>query len=222
MNEDAIMLSALQHFVFCRRQWALIHLEQIWLENERTVDGRIMHQRAHDEKQIEKRGDLLIVRGIRVHSFSLNAVGVCDVVEFHRNSNGISLPDYEGLWHPYPVEYKRGSPKSHDADELQLCAQALCLEEMLLVNIPEGSLYYGETKRRVRVAFTPEMRERVRELILEMHQYTKSGYTPRPKPTKGCNACSLQEVCLPKLNRNPSVSDYIHHHLGEDATCESY
>lgn len=221
MMDEPIMLSALQHFVFCRRQWALIHLEQQWQENERTMDGQIMHRRAHDEKQVEKRGGILIMRGLRVHSSVLNATGICDVVEFHADPDGITLPEYEGRWIPYPVEYKRGRPKSHDADELQLCAQAMCLEEMLLANIPEGSLFYGETRRRTRVAFTDEMRKRVSDLLLEMHQHARRGHTPRPKVGKGCNACSLKELCLPGLQRSPSVSAYIRQHLKGDSTCES-
>ena len=136
------MLSELQHFAFCRRQWALIHIDQQWQDNARTADGSIMHRRAHDEKQIERRGDIITMRGLHVRSNALGAVGICDVVEFCRDPSGISLPGYDGLWLPYPVEYKRGAPKSHDADELQLCAQAMCLEEMLLCSIPEGSLFY--------------------------------------------------------------------------------
>ena len=215
------MLSALQHFVFCRRQWALIHLEQQWKDNVRTVEGNLMHRRAHDEKQVERRGDLLIMRGLRVRSQRLGATGVCDVVEFHQDPGGVTLPGYEGLWSPYPVEYKRGSPKAHDADELQLCAQAMCLEEMLLCTISEGSLYYGETRRRTRVAFTPEMRQRVESLLNEMQQYTERGYTPRPKPTKGCNACSLKDICLPKLHRTSSVEAYLHQHAREGDICEN-
>lgn len=215
------MLSALQHFVFCRRQWALIHLEQQWQDNVRTVEGNLMHRRAHDEKQFERRGDLLIMRGLRVRSERLHATGICDVVEFRRHPQGIVLLGEEGQWQPYPVEYKRGSPKAHDADELQLCAQAMCLEEMLLCTIPEGSLYYGETRRRTRVAFTSEMRQRVESLLSEMQQYTERGYTPRPKPTKACNACSLKDVCLPKLHRTTSVDAYLRQHAKEGDICEN-
>ena len=218
-EQGAIVLSALQHFVFCRRQWALIHLEQQWADNVRTVEGNLMHRRAHDEKQVEKRGDLLVLRGLHVRSETLQVTGICDVVEFHQCQNGVPLQGYEGLWQPYPVEYKRGSPKPHDADELQLCAQAMCLEEMLLCTIPEGSLYYGENRRRTQISFTPEMRERVSALLVEMRQYTERGYTPRPKPTKGCNACSLKDVCLPILQRTTSVASYLRQHVKEDDSC---
>lgn len=215
MNEEPLMISALQHFVFCRRQWALIHVEQLWKDNVRTVEGNLMHQRAHDEKQIEKRSGLIIMRGLRVHSKRLDVTGICDVVEFHQQENGISLPGYEGHWQPYPVEYKRGKPKAHDADELQLCAQAICLEEMLLCAVPEGSLYYGEPRRRTRVEFSADMRKRVETLLAEMHQDMRRGYTPRPRPTRSCQACSLKDLCLPALGRAPSVSEYIGQHMKE-------
>lgn len=215
MNDEPLMISALQHFVFCRRQWALIHVEQLWKDNVRTVEGNLMHQRAHDEKQIEKRPGLITMRGLRVHSRRLNVTGICDVVEFRQQEDGISLPGYEGHWQPYPVEYKRGRPKTHDADELQLCAQAMCLEEMLLCSVPEGSLYYGEPKRRTRVEFSADMRKRVETLLAEMHQDMQRGYTPRPKPTRSCQACSLKDLCLPELGRAPSVADYIGQHVKE-------
>jgi len=174
-----------------------------------------MHQRAHDEKQIEKRGDLVIMRGLRVQSQRLGVHGICDVVEFKRSEKGIALAGYDGRWTPYPVEYKRGKPKTHDADELQLCAQAMCLEEMLLCRIEEGSLFYGETRRRERVAFTEELRVRVKQMFEEMHQYFARGYTPSAKPNKGCNACSLKELCLPRLQKIPKVDEYLKRHIKE-------
>ena len=141
-EDDYLMLSGLQHFAYCRRQWALIHIEQQWAENERTVDGQIFHAVAHDKGRIEKRGDLLITRGLPIKSAQLGMSGICDVVEFHKSAEGVSLASYEGLWQPYPVEYKKGLPKLNEADELQLCGQAICLEEMLLCRIPGGSLFY--------------------------------------------------------------------------------
>ena len=209
------MLSGIQHFAYCRRQWALIHIEQQWAENERTVAGDIMHRRAHDAQQTELRGDKLTMRGVRIRSDEMNITGVCDVVEFHRQPEGIELFGYEGRWSVYPVEYKRGEPKLHDADELQLCAQAMCLEEMLLCRIAEGSLFYGETRRRERVVFTDELRQRVKQMFAEMHQYFARGHTPSAKPDKGCNACSLKELCLPRLKKMPQVQDYLKQHIKE-------
>ena len=208
-EEDYLMLSGLQHFAYCRRQWALIHIEQQWAENERTVDGQIFHSVAHDKARIEKRGELLITRGLPVKSAKLGMSGICDVVEFHKSEEGVSLASYEGLWQPYPVEYKKGLPKLNEADEMQLCGQAICLEEMLLCRIPGGSLFYGENRRREPVEFTEELRRKVYDMAKEMHVLWDKGYTPRVKPQKGCNACSLKEICVPRLGRVKSVSAYI-------------
>lgn len=216
-EDDFLMLSGIQHFIFCRRQWALIHIEQQWAENLRTVDGQLFHSTAHDANKIEKRGDLLIVRGLRVKSATLGISGNCDVVEFHKSSDGIQLFAYDGLWEPYPVEYKKGLPKTDLADELQLCAEAMCLEEMLLCEIPRDSLFYGENRRRTSVEFTQELREQVKATLTEMHDLMNRGYTPKVKPRKGCNACSLKEICLPQLSRKKSVQSYIDESLALDA-----
>lgn len=208
-EEDYLPLSGLQHFAFCRRQWALIHIETQWAENLRTVEGNLLHTRAHDETQRERRGDVLILRGLSVFSPSLGLSGKCDVVEFHVDPAGVPLRGEEGLWRPYPVEYKRGAPKDHQADELQLCAQTMCLEEMLCCSIPEGSLYYGETRRRTRVALDEPLRRQVRVLSEEMHRLYDRGHTPKVKPTKSCSACSLKELCLPALLRKQPVGDYL-------------
>ena len=215
-QEEYLQLSGLQHFAFCRRQWALIHIEQQWRENLRTVEGELLHRRAHDEQLRERRGDTLILRGLTVASPTLGISGKCDVVEFHRNQNGVDLPGEEGLWIPFPVEYKRGKPKEHQADELQLCAQAICLEEMLCCAIPEGALFYGETRRRVTVLFTPELRQQVSVMTEEMHQLYRRGYTPKVKPSKGCSVCSLQELCLPVLMRGKRVDAYLRQEMEEE------
>lgn len=195
----------------------MIHIENLWADNVRTVEGNIMHQRAHDESATESRGDVLILRGLRVESARLGLSGACDVVEFHRHPQGVTLQGREGRWLPYPVEYKRGKPKEDDCDQLQLCAQAMCLEEMFVCEIPEGSLYYGETRRRQRISFTPEMRERVKRMAEEMRAYYDRRHTPAAKPSKACSACSLQDLCLPKLTKRESVSAYIHAHTGDEA-----
>ena len=208
-EEDYLQLSGLQHFVFCRRQWALIHIEGQWAENYRTVDGHLMHERVHDQDFRESRGDCLTVRGLAIHSTELGVSGQCDAVEFHRAPAGIALQNREGLWLPYPVEYKRGKPKKHSADELQLCAQAMCLEEMLCCAVPEGALYYGEPRRRTVVPFTPELRGQVQDNLKEMHELYKRRHTPKVKPSKACNACSLKVLCLPKLMGCKRVADYL-------------
>ena len=208
-EEDFLQLSGLQHFRFCRRQWALIHIENQWNENYFTVDGSLMHENAHDGEKRESRGDLLILRGLPVFSRTLGISGQCDVVEFRRDPDGVSLRGRDGLWKPFPVEYKRGKPKAHSADELQLCAQAMCLEEMLCCDIPQGALFYGEPRRRTAVDFTPELRKDVRDCLAEMHQLYERGYTPKVKPGSMCRACSLKELCLPSLTRRRSVVEYL-------------
>ena len=208
-SEDLLPLSGLQHFAFCRRQWALIHLEQQWQENLQTVEGGLLHRRAHDEAARERRSDTLILRGLQVVSHQLGLSGQCDVVEFHATPKGVPLQGEEGLWQPYPVEYKRGKPKSHQADELQLCAQAMCLEEMLCCAVPEGALFYGETRRRTLVPFSAELREEVQTMLEEMHQLYHRGHTPKVRRSKSCNACSLQELCLPALLKGNDVDTYL-------------
>ena len=208
-EEEFLLLSGLQHFKFCWRQWALIHLEQQWAENYRTVDGELMHSNAHDTDFRESRGDLIITRGVSIFSPTLGVSGQCDVLEYRRGDTGIPIRGKEGLWQPFPVEYKRGSPREDTGDALQLCGQAMCLEEMLCCAIPEGALYYGEIRRRVSVAFTEELRGEVRQMLAQMHELYQRGHTPKVKPTKSCNACSLKELCLPKLMKSRSVSDYL-------------
>lgn len=208
-NEDGyLMLSGIQHFAFCRRQWAIIHIENVWSENERTAEGRILHDNAHDAYRSESRGQVIVSRAMPICSRTLGLSGNCDVVEFRKSADGISLNGKEGRYSVYPVEYKRGAPKEDLCDILQLTAQAMCLEEMLLCEINEGALYYFETKHRMKVAFTAELRETVKNYAAEMHQYFERNYLPRPKRTKACNACSLKEECLPKLATVCSAKEY--------------
>ena len=208
-EDDYLQLSGLQHYAFCRRQWALIHIENLWAENLRTTEGHLLHERAHDTSLRERRGNIITVRGVSVHSPWLGVSGQCDVLEYHADPDGILLPDVDGTWLPYPVEYKRGHSKDTDADRLQLCAQAMCLEEMLCCDIPEGALFYGETRRREVVFFTDDLRARVRDDLAEMHELYRRGHTPKVKPSKSCNACSLKGLCLPKLVKTRSVASYL-------------
>ncbi len=208
-KEDFLMLSGIQHYAFCPRQWAMIHIEQQWEENYYTVDGKIMHTNAHDKEFTEKRGNVIITRGLAIHSRELGISGTCDVVEFHKQEQGIFLSQYGENYIPIPVEYKRGKPKEHNADELQLCAQAMCLEEMLVCEIPKGYLYYGETKKRQEVYFTKELREKVSESFKRMHELFQKQYTPKGKKTKRCQSCSLKNLCLPVIEKTVSVKTYL-------------
>lgn len=213
-EEDYLMLSGIQHYSFCPRQWALIHIEQQWSENYFTVLGNIMHQNAHDKGFTEKRNNKIITRGMSVFSRTLGVRGDCDVVEFYKDKEGISLKNYEERYLPIPVEYKRGKPKEHDADVLQLCAQAMCLEEMLVCTVKKGYLYYGESKRRLMIEFDLDLRQKVSNTFERMHQLYNKRHTPKVKVSKACKACSLSEVCLPKLNKKISVTEYMEKNLG--------
>lgn len=212
-EEEYLLLSGIQHFVFCQRQWALIHLEQQWEENYRTVDGNIMHKNAHDETFHEKRGDVITARGMAVSSPRLGVSGECDVVEFHRDDSGVEIYGQEGRFSVIPIEYKRGKPKTDDSDVMQLAAQAMCLEDMLCCEIPFGFLYYGETKHRLKVDFDGELRSKTCRTIERMHDLYHRGHTPKVKRTKSCNACSLKNICLPVICGNLSASEYMHRRL---------
>lgn len=208
-EDDFLQLSGIQHFAFCRRQWALSYIELQWNENIRTVEGKLLHERAHDDSIVEKRGDKIISRAMPIHSRELGISGESDVVEFHKAKDGITLAGRDGFYQVIPIEYKRGRPKENDVDILQLVSQAMCLEEMLCCEIPVGYLYYGETRHRTAVEITAEHKQRVRDMFNEMHQYFDRKYTPKVKRTKSCNACSLSDICLPVLNKMRSVDRYI-------------
>lgn len=209
-TDELLPLSGIQHFLFCRRQWALIHIERQWQENALTAEGRIMHQRADDPFFTETRNGVITARSVPVASYRLGLVGVCDVVEFTESPEGVKLPGREGLYLAAPVEYKRGKEKRDHSDEAQLCAQAICLEDMLAVTIPRGYLYYGETRHRVEIEITAELRTLVKHMADEMHNYFQSGYTPRVKPSKACRSCSLADICLPELQEKVvAASKYI-------------
>ena len=215
-NEDEFLqFSGIQHFAFCRRQWALIHIEMQWKENLRTVEGQILHENAHNPEMNEKRGNVIVVRAMPVHSRKMGVSGECDVVEFHKSDKGAHINGREGVYMPVPVEYKRGEPKSDNIDILQLAAQALCLEEMFCTDINYGYIYYGETRHRLKVDFDDEIRNEVVKLFEEMHLYYRRGYTPKVKISKKCNACSLKDLCVPVLNKNKSVAEYIDKFISE-------
>lgn len=209
-DEDSyLMLSGIQHFQFCKRQWALIHIEQQWVENVRTIEGQYLHQKADQPFIREKRGEKLIVRAMPIKSNELKITGVCDVVEFIQDSNGVEIEGAEGKYKAFPIEYKRGKPKMDDADILQLTAQAMCLEEMLLCEIDKGYMFYNEIKRRVEVSLTADLKNKVRVIVAEMQDYYYRRHTPKVKTGAFCKNCSLQHICLPELMKKRSVKSYI-------------
>ncbi|MBI5076308.1 MAG: CRISPR-associated protein Cas4 [Nitrospirae bacterium] len=200
-EDNLIMLSALQHFVFCERQCALIHIEQLWTENLFTAEGRIMHDKA-DSNKFESRGNVRIDYSVPMRSLRLGLIGKADVVEFHKRD--------DGTWLPFPVEYKRGKPKMDDCDRVQLCAQAICLEEMLNVDIPAGALFYGQTRRRENVVFDDRLRAETAEISQRVHELIEAGVTPKAEYAKKCDKCSLIELCMPKTcAKAKSASKYL-------------
>ncbi len=208
-EEDYLMLSGIQHYTFCKRQWALIHIENQWSDNIRTIEGNILHERAHDNAFTEKRGDIIISRGMPIVSRCLGVSGECDVVEFHKDKCGVNIIGREGLYKVYPVEYKKGKPKIDDIDIMQLTAQAICLEEMLCCEVEKGYLYYGETRHRETIEISSQHRSKVVDLFNEMHNLYENKHTPKVKRTRACNACSLKDICLPILLKKKSVREYI-------------
>ncbi len=210
-EDDLLPLSALQHLLFCERQCALIHIEQMWVENRFTAEGRIMHERV-DAGRSESRGDVRVAFGVPLRSLRLGLSGRADVVEFHREEG-------EGVttrWRPFPVEYKRGRPKKEPWDRVQLCAQALCLEEMLEIEVPEGALFYGKPRRRVDVPFDLDLRRETAETARRLHDLVERGRTPPPVHTPACEHCSFLDACLPKILGSPkSVANYLRELIGD-------
>lgn len=215
-EEEYLMLSGIQHFAFCKRQWALIHIEQQWQENEHMVEGELMHKRAHDAYLPERKKEVIVSRGLPVFSRTMGVNGICDIVEFRKSSEGIALHGHRGLYQVYPVEYKKGSPKETEIDILQVTAQAMCLEEMFVTEIVEGAVFYGETHCRERVVFTDELRTAVKEDFIQMHELFNRKHTPKVKWSKSCNGCSLKNICMPGLGKAPSVREYIDKRIAQE------
>ena len=226
-SQELVPISALQHYLYCPRQCALIHLELIWTENVFTAEGRLLHEKA-DSGKVEVRGDIKTATGLLLRSTKLGLVGRADVVEFHRVDRA-DVVDFHGvennsssakgqkvkassnkIWQPFPVEYKRGKPKKHDADKVQLCAQAICLEEMLNISVPCGALFYGKTRRRLEVVFDDALRVKTAQTAANIHALFEKGVTPAPFLHEGCAACSLVEDCMPKtVDKKQLASNYL-------------
>lgn len=208
MQDDSLIpISALQHFIFCPRQCALIHIERIWNENYFTAAGRVMHENAHS-KQSSSINGVRIARSLQVKSKKLGLFGETDIVEFHKTENGIKI---------FPVEYKLGKPKEHDADAIQLCAQAMCLEEMLDSQITCGALFYGKLKHRTDVIFDADLRNKTINAANALHEFLAAGNTPKAEySNKKCSACSFLEMCRPqKQGTDSSVEKYFKSFLEE-------
>lgn len=211
-EDDLLPLSGLQHLSFCPRRWALVHLERQWAENTQTAEGELLHERAHSSA-IESRPGALIRRTLSLRSLQLGLSGQADVVEFlpcDRGEPGISMPRRKGLWRPLPIEYKRSRDRNGEwAYRIQLCAQALCLEEMLGVPVTEGAIFDGQRKRRDAVPFNDALRQRVALLAAQMHVLFVAGHTPAPDLSKKCAGCSMKDVCAPESIAHAGVTNYL-------------
>lgn len=241
-SEDHLLpLSALQHMVFCPRQCALIHLERIWKDNRVTAEGNVLHRKVHEPSR-RKMGEVYTVRSLQLHSLSLGVTGIADAVEFHPPTDTATapsappttsreacdvpcpaehVPSLRGRWLVVPVEYKRGRPKKDDCDRVQLCAQAVCLEEMLGCRIVEGSLFYGQTRRRTAVAFDHQLRGLTYRIASQLHDMMASGTTPPPVPGPKCEQCSLVDICLPQRMLRANVGAYLKHAISESLKSEN-
>ena len=206
-EDDLLPISGLQHLLFCERRAALVHTEGLWNENIFTTEGGLMHERVH-EAETEVRGDVRIVRGLRLRSLRLGLSGMADMVEFHRigedgSAKGVELEGVPGHWKPVPIEYKRGRLRHEEGYEIQTCAQAMCLEEMLGVEIPSGAIYYGKTKRRLEIDFDTNLREATESAVARLHELLESEETPKAERGPKCQRCSLIDLCLPRVTGQP-------------------
>ncbi|MBN1904525.1 MAG: CRISPR-associated protein Cas4 [Deltaproteobacteria bacterium] len=206
-EDDLLPLSGLQHIIFCKRQAALIHIEQAWAENMLAAEGRVMHDKVH-EGGSESRGDVRVEYAMPLRSLRLGLIAKADVVEFHRVNNQGESQVLK--WQPFPVEYKHGKPKKDNSDKVQLCGQAICLEEMLNVRIVQGALFYGAIRRREDVIFDDELRQFTQGVAREFHELIAGGITPKAVYSKRCDNCSMYELCLPKtVGKSRKITNYL-------------
>jgi len=211
-EDDMLMLSGIQHFAFCPRQWALIHINQQWDDNRLTAEGELLHQHVDDPFYRQKNGSIICLRSVSIASRQLGLYGVSDIIELHPSStpdNAITHPTYPGYWTPFPIEYKHGKPKNDSTDIVQLAAQALCLEEQYNIRIAEGAIFYGETCRRELVTFDDELRNEVTTLSNSMHQIFESGVIPQATKQPKCRSCSLRDICMPETSYSKAASNYL-------------
>ena len=209
-EEELLSLSGIQHYYFCKRQWALIHIEQQWAENRATMEGLVLHEKADDPFLVESRKNMFISRAIPLVSYKLGFYGIADIVEFTSSKTGIEIKGREGRWIPSIVEYKHGKPKEDERDIVQLVAQVLCIEEMLGCKLNSSAFFYNETKRRIKVEITDDLRNKVIGISVEMHKIYDEKITPKAESGKHCKSCSLVDICMPRLtSKKISVANYI-------------
>ena len=218
-DDHMLILSGIQHYMYCPRQWALIHIEQQWDENRLTAEGQLLHQNVDNPAYRQKNGDVITLRAVHIASHTLGLYGITDAIELLPSdvpTDTVTHPRYPGFWKPYPIEYKRGHRKSDERDEVQLAAQVICLEEMYGIHIPEAALFYNETRHREVVTIDEHLRQLTYELSDAMHKTFESGFTPKAEERRGCRSCSLIDICAPELTRKTSVSYYLKKMLDEE------
>ena len=207
-DDDLLPISSLQHLAFCERQWALIHMEGEWQENVLTVEGRQLHEYVH-EQGASSRDGVRSVRGLRLRSHMFGLYGVADLVEFHPDQSGVPVPGLRGTYAAYPVEYKRGRKRFDRADEIQLCAQAVCLEEMLAGAVPEGAVFYGQPRRRAVVAISGDLRDELTRLGERARMLLTQRAVPAANVGGHCKSCSLSAQCMPGLVSGDRSAAYV-------------
>lgn len=218
-DDQMLMLSGIQHYMYCPRQWALIHIEQQWIDNRLTAEGHLQHQNVDNPAYRQKNGNVITLRSVHIASHTLGLYGISDAIELLPSdtaTDAITHPRYPGFWKPYPVEYKHGHRKPDERDEVQLCAQAICLEEMYGIHIPEAALFYHETRHREVVQIDEPLRQLTYQLSQAMHETFKNGFTPKAEERRGCRSCSLIDICFPELTRKTSVAYYLKKTLDEE------
>lgn len=218
-DDNMLMLSGIQHYMYCPRQWGLIHLEQQWDDNQLTVEGQLLHKNVDNPASRQKNGNTITLRSVHIASHSLGLYGITDAVELipsPSEENSITHPRYKGYWRLYPIEYKRGHSKPDERDKVQLAAQAICLEEMCGIHIPEAALYYHETKHREVVTLDSSIRQLTYDLSAAMHKTFASGVTPKAVEQRGCKNCSVSDICVPTLSKKTGVSIYLKNTFDEE------
>lgn len=218
-DDQMLMLSGIQHYMYCPRQWALIHIEQQWNDNRLTAEGHILHKNVDNPAYRQKNGDTITLRSVHIASHALGLYGISDAIELLPSvsaTDAITHPRYPGYWKPHPIEYKRGHRKPDERDDVQLCAQVICLEEMYNIHIPEAALFYNETRHREVVEMNESLRQLTKELSEAMHQTFESGITPKAEDRRECRSCSLIDICAPELTKRTTVSYYLNKMLDEE------
>lgn len=218
-DDQMLMLSGIQHYMFCPRQWALIHVEQQWADNRLTAEGEVLHKNVDDPSYRQKNGGTITLRGVHIASHALGLYGICDAIELlpsETKENAITHPKYSGYWRLYPIEYKRGHRKPDEWDAVQLAAQVMCLEEMYEIQIPEAALFYYETRRREVVSINEPLRRLTYKLSEAMHKTFDGGITPKAVPQHGCKNCSLFDICSPELTKKTTVAYYLKKSFDEE------